>query len=142
MSDVELESAVASEADSTVPLLCDIPGEDSDLEFHQDEAPIRCGRGERKAATEAAAEGEEAEGEEAEGEEAEGLDDVGQFAILCGNWAGQRSKVRARQHVERDLRSSPAHFLILQEAHRSWRFAREALPGGQPQRRGPPPAEE
>ena len=130
MSDVKY--AIASEADSTDPLLSNIPSEDSDLEFHQDEAPIRCGRGERKAATEAAA----------EGEEAEGLDDVGQFAILSGNWAGQRSKVPARQHVERDLRSSPAHFSHLAGSAQILAVvARAALPGGRPQRRGPPQAE-
>lgn len=118
-------SASASQADSTDPLQDDRPSEDSDLEFRQEEV-VRCGRDDGQAATEAEVEGE-----------AEVMDDVGQFAILCGNWAGQRSKLVPRQHVERDLRSSPAHFLILQEAHKNWQTLLE-----QPYQQGDPEAED
>ncbi|MCP3916708.1 MAG: hypothetical protein GY711_14225, partial [bacterium] len=44
-------------------------------------------------------------------------DDVGAYAVLCGNWGGTRESRELARHIDVDLKTTPGTLLLLQEAH-------------------------
>ena len=58
---------------------------------------------------------------------------AGSFGVLVGNWGGHRRDPGLTNHLQRDIKSEPAQFLCLQEAHEGLKAVLERpVPGAPP----------
>ncbi len=69
-------------------------------------------------------------------------DDVGTYAVLCGNWGGGRGDADMQRHIDTDLQSSPGTVLLLQEAQEALARVLSLPPTGAGARGGGPCARE